>query len=215
MAKEEGQMSDQNLQEVKAIYEEVCRSHDGITEFRAKLLGLLPLASGAGIFLLVGNEVVAQDVSVLHLIPIGIFGILISLGLFIYELRGIQKCRGLIRCAQELEKKLLPDNDHWDYGAFNFDQTSLWGFIGATGAALIIYPTVIGAWAYILAVGMVGSLNLDPQNSLFALEVAALAAASAFVLGFEVDRQNRQRLRKKIAKLESKSHEKAVQATNP
>ena len=32
-----------------ADYTEVCRSHDAITDFRAKLLALLPLASGAGI----------------------------------------------------------------------------------------------------------------------------------------------------------------------
>ncbi len=208
-------MSNQHLQEVKAIYEEICRSHDGIAEFRAKLLGLLPLASGAGIFLLIGNDVLAQGAGVLHLIPIGVFGILITLGLFIYELRGIHKCRGLIKCAQELEKKLLPDNDLWKYGVFNFRETSLWGVVGATGAALIIYPTVIGAWAYVLAVGMAGSLNLDHQHSLFALEIAALAVALAFVLGFEVDRQNRQKLNEKIAELEGKSHEKAGQTTNP
>ena len=35
-----------------AEYAEVCTSHAGITDFRAKLLALLPIASGAGIALL-------------------------------------------------------------------------------------------------------------------------------------------------------------------
>ena len=36
-----------------AEYQEVCKSHSGITDFRAKLLALLPIASGAGVGLLV------------------------------------------------------------------------------------------------------------------------------------------------------------------
>ena len=36
----------------KVAYEHIWKAHDGISDFRAKLLALLPLASGAGIFLL-------------------------------------------------------------------------------------------------------------------------------------------------------------------
>jgi hypothetical protein len=39
-----------------AEYQEVCRSHAGITDFRAKLLALLPLASGAGVGLLLAQS---------------------------------------------------------------------------------------------------------------------------------------------------------------
>ncbi len=39
-------------------YEEVCRSYQAIADFRAKLIGLLPLASGAGIFLLLNDALV-------------------------------------------------------------------------------------------------------------------------------------------------------------
>lgn len=38
-------------EELKAFYQEVCPSHQGIADFRAKLLGFLPLASGTEIFL--------------------------------------------------------------------------------------------------------------------------------------------------------------------
>ena len=41
--------SDETL---RAEYHEVCSSHQAITDFRGKLLGLLPIATGAGIFLL-------------------------------------------------------------------------------------------------------------------------------------------------------------------
>ena len=38
-----------------AAYGEVCRSYERIDDFRAKLLGLLPLASGAALFSLLGK----------------------------------------------------------------------------------------------------------------------------------------------------------------
>jgi hypothetical protein len=37
-------------------YEVICRSHDGIADSRGKLLGLLPLASGTGIFFLLNRD---------------------------------------------------------------------------------------------------------------------------------------------------------------
>lgn len=44
--------SDQGREILEFEYEEVCRSHAAIVDFRGKLLALLPIASGAGIFLL-------------------------------------------------------------------------------------------------------------------------------------------------------------------
>jgi hypothetical protein len=185
-------MPDHELRDVKTVYDEVCRSHDGITDFRAKLLALLPIVSGAGIFLLIGDKAPSKEI-LHHLLPIGVFGILITLGLFFYELRGIQECNGLIACARELEKELLPEL--WKFGAFNFKQDAvLWGAVGATGAALVIYPTVIGAWVYIAGVGFTNSLNLNRS----VLVVAAGSAVSFSFLGLVVNLWQRKLLRQKL-----------------
>jgi hypothetical protein len=37
---------------LRAAYTEVCQSYERIDDFRAKLLGFLPLVSGTGLFLL-------------------------------------------------------------------------------------------------------------------------------------------------------------------
>jgi hypothetical protein len=42
--------SDQEPKTLEFEYEEVCRIHAAIVDFRGKLLVLLPIASGAGIF---------------------------------------------------------------------------------------------------------------------------------------------------------------------
>lgn len=168
--------------DVKTLYDEVCRRHDAIADFRARLLTLLPIASGAGIFLLVGREQDAPTLAALpHLLPIGAFGVLVTLGLFLYELRGIQECRALIIAAMKLEQELLPKL--WHCGAFNSKPAALFRIVGAAGAALVIYPAVVGAWVYVAGVGAVGTLNPQPRVMI----AAAAGAGVAFGLGVAVN----------------------------
>jgi hypothetical protein len=90
-----------------AEYQEVCRSHAGITDFRAKLLALLPLASGGGVGLLLaqGNGAIATMEATL-LAALGIFGAVVTAGLFLYELRQIDVCKQLRNHAEWLECQL-------------------------------------------------------------------------------------------------------------
>src|SRR5712691_940947 len=93
--------TENNADGLRAIYEQVCNAHNSIADFRAKLLALLPIASGTGIFLLLGNKM--NDEAKPHLVAIGTFGAMVTLGLFLYELRGIDKCNALIQCGKALE----------------------------------------------------------------------------------------------------------------
>ncbi len=79
------------------IYNELCTSYRAIDDFRAKLLGLIPLVTGTGISLLFEKIQNAQDIPIETkglLTAIGVFGALITLGLFSYEIFGIKKCGG-------------------------------------------------------------------------------------------------------------------------
>ena len=68
---------------LRLAYEQTCGSHGAITDFRAKLLALLPIASGtAGIFLLLNGDQLPRP-GLLQ--AIGLFGCAITLGLFIYS----------------------------------------------------------------------------------------------------------------------------------
>jgi hypothetical protein len=88
-------------------YQEVCRSHAGITDFRAKLLALLPLASGAGLGLLLaqGNGGLSRTEAGL-LVALGAFGAVVTAGLFLYELRQIDVCKQLRNHAEWIERQL-------------------------------------------------------------------------------------------------------------
>jgi hypothetical protein len=107
-------MSDQSVVEIKDpgeahfehIYTQIHNRYAGITDFRAKLLDLLPLATGTGAFLLLqrgkGRERRPSAVSRAH-------GNLRSgrhAGLFVYELRGMQRCRELEKQGRNLEKEM-------------------------------------------------------------------------------------------------------------
>ena len=75
-----------------------------ITDFRAKLLALLPIASGSGIVFLLTKR--SEPIDTTYLSVIDLFGFLVTLALFIYELRGIQHCKALNHLASRLEQQL-------------------------------------------------------------------------------------------------------------
>src|SRR6266576_757496 len=95
-------MSDRQDEKLKA-YEQLCISYRAIDDFRAKLLGFLPLATGTGLFLLAKN---LSGEGKGFLKPIGAFGFLVTIGLFSYEIYGIRKCGALIEAGEQLEGSL-------------------------------------------------------------------------------------------------------------
>jgi hypothetical protein len=130
---------------LRTVYTEVCRSYHAIADFRAKLLALLPIATGAGgLLILTRAETVKQ-----YLTPIGIFGAVVTLGLFIYELRGIQRCKALIETGKLFEAGMGIAN-----GQFGARPKSR-GLVSAETAGWIVYTTVFAAWAYLAIIGFI------------------------------------------------------------
>jgi len=128
---------------LRTVYKELCSSYRAIDDFRTKLLGLLPLVTGAGLFFLVTDKA-KLDVSQPYFGPIGIFGFVITLGLFFYEFYGIKKCTSLITAGKELEKEL-------EIGAGQFIKRppGVLGVINEPVASGIIYPAVLAAWTFV------------------------------------------------------------------
>jgi hypothetical protein len=62
---------------LEALYAEVCNAYHAITEFRGKLLALVPVVSGAGFTLIIGSP---GDVDQRLLLPVGIFGLAVTGG---------------------------------------------------------------------------------------------------------------------------------------
>ncbi|SRR6266536_4094813 len=134
-------------------YAEVCKSHDAITDLRTKLLGLLPLAAGTGVFLVLKDKALAA-----YLGAIGLFGFAVTLGLFFYELRGMKECLQLRKYGEGLEKALgltekLKTTLDLTSDPGRFQSTRPEGITGPQAAGWMIYLAVLGAWLYVSAVG--------------------------------------------------------------
>ena len=139
-------------------YQEVCASHRAITEFRGKLLTLLPIASGAGVYLIMPKNGSLEGLDTVYLIAIGVFGFFITLGLFLHELRGIQHCGELIELGAFLESKIGGSEGHFCKERNYYHDQKGWrkfynNLKGPVGAAAVIYPSVGIAWLYVAALG--------------------------------------------------------------
>lgn len=152
--------------EVK-VYDQLCTSYRSIDEFRAKLLGFLPLVTGAGISLLLDKLQAAQTIpsETKNLFTaVGVFGALVTLGLFAYEVYGIKKCAALIQAGRNIEAMMLVDQ-----GQFAKRPQNIAHIINEPFAAGVIYPSVLAAWTYFaLAFGWPGA---NPWIPIFVLIV--------------------------------------------
>lgn len=169
-------MDDDVTTRVQVLYRQLCSRHDGIAEFRAKLLALLPMASGAGISLLIGRDQILK-IAPPYLVAAGLFGLAMTVGLYFYELRGIQECNTLIKAGRIIEENL----SNAFYGAFRSRPSKIW-HVGTTEAALIIYPAVGGAWTYVGTQG-IASLTI---NTFGCLLISMAVAGAGAVVGWAV-----------------------------
>ncbi|GAB4377367.1 MAG: hypothetical protein Kow00121_26590 [Elainellaceae cyanobacterium] len=147
-------MADEPKELKIAVYQEVCKSYHAVDDFRAKLLGFLPLAS-SGIFLLLGDALLdpAKKAAIQqYLGGIGIFGFMITLGLFAYEIRGTQRCAALIRLGKRLEDS-LGTIGQFKYRPDDIGMRMASSFLGirlsVTLAGRIIYSTIMAAWLFV------------------------------------------------------------------
>jgi hypothetical protein len=188
-----------NGQNLRIAYQTLCTSYNAVDAIRGQLLGFLPLAS-SGIFVLLTKS---EHLSMLRdpklSLPIGLFGFLIALGLYIFEIYGTRRCTHLIILGQHLEDQLkiegqfkhrplglqaLPNADS-DGCSTNKRITSngeekrksilgdFLSLINEPMAAGVIYPTVGAGWLYL------GLQSID-ENSLLAFVLSLLV----FCIGF-------------------------------
>jgi len=142
------------------VYDQLCQSYRAIDDFRAKLLGFLPLATGTGIWVLLDRVQGAGKLDAAAkgaLAGVGVFGALITLGLFSYELYGIKKCGALIETGDRLEGALQID------GQFKSRPQNVASVVNEPFAAGIIYSTALAAWTFFaLAFSWPGANPLIP-----------------------------------------------------
>jgi hypothetical protein len=157
----------------ETVYNQLCESYRSIEEFRSHLLGLLPFAAGTGL-LLAAKEGPALLISLAR--PLAAFGLLITLGLFSFELYGIRKCAELIRTGKKLEfaQRLQGQFVSRPHGIFNV--------VNEPFASGVVYSAVLASWTMLWFVRV---SQVNNQLEIQRLSPIAWAIAGAvFVSGF-------------------------------
>jgi hypothetical protein len=162
-----------DLELKRALYDRVSESYHNVDDFRMKLLGFLPVATGTAVFLLLnvkaepvgGRTEPANGTQKLDaadaLLAIGLFGLAFTLGLFAYELYGIKKCHYLIAAGARLEREMKVP------GQFQSRPRELAGFINEPFASAVIYPASLAAWLYLALALQLGDWAVAPAIAVF------------------------------------------------
>ncbi|HYT42315.1 MAG TPA: hypothetical protein VEP90_08205, partial [Methylomirabilota bacterium] len=122
-------------------------SYRAIDDLRMRVFGFLPLVSGVGIFFLLNNSVIGtssrgQPTSFAQfLLPIGLIGAIVTLGLFFYDIRAIQLRSSLVKTGKKIEHSL-------GIGQFTTRPQDRFGIIGDTRGSTLIYTVVIAGWVF-------------------------------------------------------------------
>ena len=178
-----GEPKSKDFENLRKVYELTCARHRAIDDLRGKLLALLPIASaGAGLLLLTKPEEIQPYATV-----IGLYGCAITVGLFLYELRGINECGDVMEKAGDLEDQLETPPG---MGQFRDERMRpLRGLVGAEMASWVVYFSVFGGWLYLA--GSNGWWHHVPATLIVIVAAVALLVKSVFVVREEKKRRKR------------------------
>jgi hypothetical protein len=121
------------------LYREVCSSWRMLTDVRFKLLGFIPVISGVVLFSLLSNK--SDGPSPLARIGIALFGLLITVALFVYDKRNSELYDDMISRGRKIEEELGVDT-----GLFLGRRGPSHKWIKHDTATTLIYGTSFGAW---------------------------------------------------------------------
>jgi hypothetical protein len=174
--------ADRDRASMFAVYAQVGENYRAIDDLRLRLLALLPLATGAGILVLLGGHSVAAVIGV----PVGVFGMIATVSLYFYELHGVEKCAHYIHRGVQLEDDLdVP-------GAFTHRPHHTFGVVSELLPAALIYPASFAGWLF-LAIYHAG-----PAVRILATIAVFVAGATASIVMIAVMENSRPRRRARL-----------------
>lgn len=135
---------DAQLDTLKMEYSEICKSYHNVRDMQLKLLTLIPIASGTAV-----SVVIKVPRDQVHSVMVGLVGFALTLGLFLYSLRGTRHADALTAQGSALEKEM-----HLDVGQFKDRPQEMTWIIGYTTASTLMYVVILTAWGYAIRLGL-------------------------------------------------------------
>lgn len=129
-----------------SLYGEICNSWRMLTDVRFKLLGLVPTVSAAVLISLLSRNKPDEGLSPLSRIAISVFGLLITVGIWMYDQRNTKLYIDLVRRGHRIEEELGIDT-----GQFRGRISPTPDWVNHRNATSIIYTVAVGGWLFVLA----------------------------------------------------------------
>jgi hypothetical protein len=148
---------------IELVYQQTCESYRAIDDFRAKLLGFLPFASGGAALLTTVADLPDRGRA---LACIGALGFVITLGLFAYEVYGIKRCHHLIEYGRRLELDMKVS-----HGQFEWRPHEVARRVAEPFASALIYPAVLAGWCFLGFSGLLPLLGVVIGSAAFCIGV--------------------------------------------
>jgi hypothetical protein len=150
-------VDDNRAEVLKAVYGEICRRDESIWDIRLRLMAALPVVSGTA----VGILITRKSTDELLLIPFGLFGALVTAGLFLYERRQIQICENLLGAGRKIEEALKITRGRFRglSGDKRVKRARLRRFysyklVSVPTAGWFVYGASFGAWVFVFGLGL-------------------------------------------------------------
>lgn len=126
-------------------YQEIGKRYLTMQDFRLKLLGFLPLVS-SGLFLLIGKDGTPPQAELL--LPIGLFGLFITLGCALFEIRVFRIHAALVHRGRSIESELNVEG-MYHIASSSADPSPVGTYFKTRYASAVIYLTTLLAWGYL------------------------------------------------------------------
>jgi hypothetical protein len=136
----------ENKEVLLSLYGEICNSWRMLTDVRFKLLGLVPTVSAAVLISLLSRSKENEGLSTRSRIAISIFGLLITIGIGMYDQRNTKLYIDLVRRGHRIEEELGIDTGQFR-GRIN--PIPIWE--NHRHATTLIYAVAVGGWLFVLA----------------------------------------------------------------
>jgi hypothetical protein len=139
---------------IDRYYSELCLNIRTTDEISFKLMGAVPLVSGAGMtgLFAAGEKLALPDAAI---VLVALFAALVTLGLYRWECRNIGTCKWLIHRAADLERLLpLADAKTQFAGRPDGPRFLFWEKFGKTEATRLLYGSAFLAWLAVVPIAL-------------------------------------------------------------
>lgn len=140
-------LADDQREILKTVYGEVCTTWRTLLDVRFKLLGLVPFVTVAVLVVLLPRSASAEALAGWPAKSICLVGLLVTLGLLIYEARNSELYNDLIIRGRRIEAELGIKT-----GIFRGRPKAKIPFINHSTAIALIYVAAMAGWLYALII---------------------------------------------------------------